>query len=127
MIFCDLPETHTCGQQGESFIRGLAPREVYPAAPVAKAPGGLLHRHFTLILADGILFCDTICQRFFPFGFFPLPGFDKLSRHAALWSSDFPHSSEDERDRPMTSTIYFFLAQEVRLRYSSVSSSASIS
>lgn len=43
------------------------------------------------------------------------PVLTDLDRHAARWSSDFPHLPAGRRDRPMTSTLLFFVVGAVGL------------
>ena len=40
--------TRHLGEQPHRCLSDLAPGEVYPASPIARAPGGLLHHRFTL-------------------------------------------------------------------------------
>src|SRR6218665_1674598 len=40
--------TRHLGEQPHRCLSDLAPGEVYPASPITRAPGGLLHHRFTL-------------------------------------------------------------------------------
>lgn len=80
-----------------NFLHGLAPREVYRDGAIYIALGGLLHRLFTLtdiLQYWRFIFCDTALSAmcFHRSDYSLLPDLENLDRHAALRSSDFPHS-----------------------------------
>ena len=81
---CTLPHTSS-GLPGnwassrERSLSDLAPGEVYKAGPITRAPGGLLHRRFTLTPENALLrvrWRSTLCctvSRIAPGGGYPPP------------------------------------------------------
>jgi len=65
----------------------LAPGGVYPAAPITEHTGGLLHHPFTL--TPGNAGCGLLSVAL-SIGFLR----PAVSRHRALWSTDFPRTTE---------------------------------
>jgi len=67
--------TRGLGEQLQRPLSDLAPGEVYPAGPVTRPPGGLLHHRFTLT-PGRIPWRSTLCctvSRIAPGGCYPPP------------------------------------------------------
>ena len=74
-------ETSSLPPEGLPLL-GLAPEGGCLAALIAERAGGLLHHLFTLAGISGLFLWPD------PAGY-PTPG---VTRHRALWSTDFPRS-----------------------------------
>ena len=127
---CTLPHTSS-GLPGSwasspwHFLFDLAPGEVYPADPITRAAGGLLHHRFTLTASsdreDRVMrrsaFCCTF-SRVAPGGCYPPPCSVEPGRSSA--SLTLPKDYQERRDRladPFTLRILRQLGLAAQTRF----------